>query len=128
MRAGELRHRVDILAPAVVEDDVGGQSTTWTLMGTVWASREDIGGREIFRGGGIAAEFSRRYVIRAPEFDLDATMRIRDPSTSRVNLDPDAEIGTLYDFARAPALIGARGKDGIEIFVKAVDQRGVLAA
>jgi head-tail adaptor len=118
MRSGSLYFRVDILKPTEVTDVVGGATMTWEPpFMTIRAAREDIGGKEIFRGAGLAAQYDRKYTIRDPETDIDATMRLRDPA------GPDGEVFEIRRFARLPGL-----QQGIEIFVTAVDRTGRIAA
>jgi SPP1 family predicted phage head-tail adaptor len=117
MRSGALYFRIDFLRRTEVTDDVGGATVTWVPVMTVRAARDDIGGREIFRGAGLAAEYDRRYVIRDPENDIDATMRLRDPAGN------GGEEFEIRRFARLPGL-----QQGIEIFVTAVDRTGRIAA
>lgn len=64
--AGRMDRRLELYAPVEVVDDVGGQAITWELQREVWASREDVSGREQMRAGGLEAEQIRRYTIRSP--------------------------------------------------------------
>jgi head-tail adaptor len=117
MRAGSLYYRVDILRLVETTDEVGGAAMAWLPVKTMRMAREDIGGRELFRGSGLAAEFDRRYTLREPEIDLDATMRLRDPA---------GEDGELFEIRRLAALPGHEG--GLEIFATAVDRTGRIGA
>ena len=117
MRAGSLYYRIDILQRVETPDAVGGASVTWPVLLTLRAGREDIGGREIFRGSGLAAEFDRRYTIREPNVDLDATMRLRDPA---------GEDGELFEISRIGELPAPA--EGLEILATAVDRTGRVAA
>jgi SPP1 family predicted phage head-tail adaptor len=46
MRAGRLRHRVDIETVGTTYDDYGDLSDSWTTLASVWASISPISGRE----------------------------------------------------------------------------------
>lgn len=46
MQAGKLRHAVTIQVPPVGQDEIGQPNTVWTNVATVWASVEDLTGRE----------------------------------------------------------------------------------
>ena len=79
MRAGKLRHRVEIRKPIHTRDAAGGYSETFQSVATLWASVEPISAREQmsheqlqqnithrvqirgFKGGGDGAYFSERY-------------------------------------------------------------------
>jgi hypothetical protein len=115
MRIGGLDRTVDILEPITVDDPGGGQSVTWTKRTTLAANRTDVAGREIFRGGGTAAEFDRRYEIRNPGFALNSTMRLRDPAGA----GPEFEIKHI-------AALERRGT-GFELLVIAIDRTGSVA-
>lgn len=56
MLAGQLRKRVTIQQRSTSLDSLGGQSTTWTDVCTLWASVEPTGGKERDVGGAIRAE------------------------------------------------------------------------
>lgn len=64
MRAGQLRHRVTIQAQTTTQDEYGQPVQTWSDVATVWASVEDLSGREFFAAQQIAAEVTTRVTIR----------------------------------------------------------------
>ena len=64
MRAGPLRHRVDLEEPVDVEDDMGGVTTGWSRVATVWGSIEPLTGREFMAGQQILAEADVRVRVR----------------------------------------------------------------
>lgn len=83
MRAGKLRHRIQIETLTTGRDIYGEPVETWTLFALVWASREDLAGREFFAAQQVNAEVTTRFGIRFIE-GLTPQMRVRDG-------------GTLYD-------------------------------
>jgi head-tail adaptor len=111
--AGKLDRRIDLLRPIETTDEVGGASVTWERVSTVWASRKDISGRELFRSG-VAADFRRRYVIRDPGYPIDARWRLRDPEID----------GGDFELAHIARL--ERRGEGYELLVRDVDQTGVV--
>lgn len=64
MRAGRLRHRVDLQEPVTVVDDYGGETDTWSTIGTFWAAVEPIRGKERFASGQRIHERDVRVVMR----------------------------------------------------------------
>lgn len=56
--------RITLQRAIQAEDGVGGTITTWTDLGTVWASVEPIGGREALRAGQLLAEMDTRIIVR----------------------------------------------------------------
>lgn len=64
MRPGTLRHRVEIQALTVTEDDIGNQVYEWQTIATVWASVEPLKGREYWAAAQIQAETTVKVTIR----------------------------------------------------------------
>ena len=64
MRAGELRHRVTVERRSMTQDTFGGQSTTWTALGTFWAWVQPASGREIEAAAAQQAEISHTVTMR----------------------------------------------------------------
>lgn len=64
MRAGTLRHRVEIQALTVTEDDIGNQIYEWQTIATVCASIEPLKGREYWAAAQIQAETTVKVTIR----------------------------------------------------------------
>lgn len=78
MRAGALRHLVEVQQPGGSRDAVGGRITTWTTIGTVYASIETLSGTEKLVAAQRQAETSHLIRLR---YDpalaaLDASWRI----------------------------------------------------
>ena len=91
MRAGELRHRITIEAPMATQNAFGEPIEGWTTVADVWASREDLSGREAFLAMQTMAEVTTRFRMRYRD-GVNATMRIlSDGSIYRVTsvADPD---------------------------------------
>jgi SPP1 family predicted phage head-tail adaptor len=64
MRAGQLRHRVTIETTTEVQDQYGEPVETWTTLAEVWASREDLAGREAFAAQQVQADVTTRFQMR----------------------------------------------------------------
>lgn len=56
MRAGLMRHRVELDEPIVSRDDTGDEIITWVTRATVWASIRPLKGRELNSGNQILGE------------------------------------------------------------------------
>jgi len=76
MQAGKLRHRVTIQQKSVTQNSYGEEIVTWAELATVWASVEDLSGREFYEARQVpAAEVTTRVRIRYRS-DVEPTMRI----------------------------------------------------
>lgn len=76
MRAGWLRHRVEILAKEAEQNSFGEEVVTWVTAGMVWASVEPLRGREYIEAKQGQVEVSHRVVMRWRE-GVSAEMRLR---------------------------------------------------
>lgn len=76
MRAGKLRHRIRIEAPGTVQDKYGEPVEGWTTFAEVWASREDLTGREAFAAQQVNAEVTTRFGLRFLP-GMTANMRVQ---------------------------------------------------
>jgi SPP1 family predicted phage head-tail adaptor len=85
VEAGKLRHRVTIEAPSEGQDAYGEPASTWTPVTQVWASREDLTGREAYAAQQVRAEVTTRF-----------GMRFRDGITAKMRLLSD---GIAYNVA-----------------------------
>lgn len=67
MRAGRLRHRVDVQAKVVTRDAVGGESISWATIAAVWAEVQPLSGREYVAmrqaQADVAVRVRMRYVV-----------------------------------------------------------------
>ena len=64
MRAGPLRHRVQIQSVVRAETAAGGRAETWSTDRTTWASIEPIKGREFFAEAKVQADVTHRIRMR----------------------------------------------------------------
>jgi SPP1 family predicted phage head-tail adaptor len=64
MRAGDMRHRIQLQTRSVGQDALGGQSPTWTTTATVWAEILPLTGRERMLAGANQSEVSSMVTIR----------------------------------------------------------------
>lgn len=78
MRAGWLRHRVEILAKEASQNGFGEEVVTWVPAATVWASVEPLRGREYVEAKQGQVEVSHRVVMRYRE-GMGSEMRLRIP-------------------------------------------------
>jgi len=80
MRAGQLRHRITIEANGQTRNEYGELVEDWSPLATVWASKEDLSGREQFQGQQFNAVVTTKFAIRYRD-DVTAAMRILLGST-----------------------------------------------
>jgi SPP1 family predicted phage head-tail adaptor len=65
MRAGLLRHRVEILSKVVARNEFNEEVIAWTnVVARVWAAVEPLSGREFIEGRQVEADVSTRIRIR----------------------------------------------------------------
>lgn len=64
MRAGPLRHRIAFEEPVDADDTMGGVTTVWANVATVYGSIEPLTGREGMAGQQILAGADTRLRIR----------------------------------------------------------------
>lgn len=64
MRAGRLRHRLEIQAATEARDAAGGVTRTWATEATVWGAVEPFRGREVFEAGQVESEATHRIIVR----------------------------------------------------------------
>lgn len=70
-----MRHRITIQRPAITEDNIGNQITTWSDVATVWAKAESLSGREYWAAAQTQSEKSVRFTIRF-RADIKTEMRV----------------------------------------------------
>jgi SPP1 family predicted phage head-tail adaptor len=75
MEPGRLRHLITIEAPVSTQNAYGEPVVTWSDFASVYASREDLTGRELFAAQQVKAELTTRFTIRYLA-GLSETMRI----------------------------------------------------
>jgi SPP1 family predicted phage head-tail adaptor len=97
MRAGQLRHRVQLQRQRLADDLVGGDDVSFTHVATLWADVSTIGGREFWEAKKLVPELTHQVEIRyradvAPGMRFtfrNAVLRIHaapDPDERRIRL------------------------------------------
>lgn len=78
MRAGPLRHRVQIQNATQTQDAASGWTTdTWTGTDKVWASIEPLSGRERFEAQQVTPEVTHKIRIRwRDDITIDPDSRV----------------------------------------------------
>ena len=87
MRAGQLRHRVEIQSASQSRGSTGEVLTSYSTIATVWASVEPVSGREYFEA--LAGRAEGAVLVRMRYYaGLTTTHRLRwtEPDTSTVHL------------------------------------------
>lgn len=94
MRAGELRHRINIDQPVTSQDETGEEIVTFTEMGTVWGAIEPLNGREALIANQLNAEIDTRIRVRwSPLTDqITAKWRLRHRDTVFNIKQPPAQV------------------------------------
>lgn len=64
MRAGNLRHRIQIQQPVMIQDDYGSPVETWQTICEVWASILPLRGQELFQAQQWQSKISHKVTIR----------------------------------------------------------------
>lgn len=75
MRAGRLRHRLQLQAVTVAQDDTGHPVETYTTYATVWGSLEPLSAKEMLGANQQNAELTHKVDIRYRDH-IRATDRI----------------------------------------------------
>lgn len=84
LRAGELRHRIALDRPTVVQDPVTGDLTKgWEEVAQVWAQITASSARERIAAQAAQSSVAGRIVIRHRP-DIDASWRVRELATGRL--------------------------------------------
>lgn len=76
MKIGDLRHRITLQKYIETTDDEGFSTQQWQDIATVWASVENLYGREYWQAAAIQAENTVKFTIRYRK-DLSSDMRIK---------------------------------------------------
>ena len=74
MRAGELRHRIEIKEPVETRDSYGSVTISWQTLDTVWAAMWPLKVKEYVGLGQTQSELTHRVRIR---FRDDVTTKMR---------------------------------------------------
>ena len=77
MRAGQLRHRIEIQGPTETEDGMGGFNTAWAKIenGDAWAKIHDLRGDEKIEALKLDQRLDAKIRMRYRD-DVNETMRI----------------------------------------------------
>lgn len=78
MRAGRLRHRVDLERPSPTTNDYGEPETGWEFVARSWAAIEPLRGNERMQAMYIQAEANIRIILRwsTDVQDVDPSWRV----------------------------------------------------
>lgn len=103
MRAGELRHKIEIQSETGVKDPDSGEIIPgWTTFARVWAEVADLSGREFWDSQQVQSEVSTRVRIRYLD-GVKPTMRVIHGSRTlqiEAVIDPDGRRRELQLMAR----------------------------
>lgn len=75
-KIGDYRHRVAIEAPTVNKSGTGVETTTFSKIGSAWASIEPLAGREYWAAAQMQSEITHEIKMRYPGFRVTAQHRI----------------------------------------------------
>lgn len=75
MQAGKLDRRATLQTKSTAQDSSGEELGTPTTIGTVWASKADLTGREFLNAQAVHAEVTTRFQIRWRS-DVEAEVQI----------------------------------------------------
>jgi len=64
MRAGKLRHKVEIQSYTATSDSMGGTTEVWATVETVWAQVQPLSSREYFQQQQIQSQATHRVTLR----------------------------------------------------------------
>jgi SPP1 family predicted phage head-tail adaptor len=85
MRAGRLRHKLNLQQQTETQDALGGAIITWTTTATVWGGVEALSGSEAFVADQVNYSLQVRIVIRhgSKWSSISPTWRVVDVNTGR---------------------------------------------
>lgn len=98
MRAGDLRHRVELQRPVFSQDPVTGEMTpSWVVVAEIYAAIESLSARDFLAAAAAQSKVSARIVIRY-RAGVDSTMRIvyRDKTYNIEGVLADPKSGLDY--------------------------------
>lgn len=75
MRAGRLRHRVEVQAPVDVRDDVGGVTKDFETIATRWAQVSPLSAREMWASEQVDSDVTHKVRMRWTD-DLTTDYRL----------------------------------------------------
>lgn len=85
MRAGRLRHRLNLQQQVETKDALGGAIITWTTSHTVWGGIEALTGWENFTADQVNSSLMVRVIIRYDSAwsSINSKWRVVDANSSR---------------------------------------------
>ena len=100
MRAGKLRHRIEVQTSVETQDVYNQPTSVWTTAVTLWGSIEPLSGRELLSADAVMGEVNTRHRMRydsnlTPKARLKHGTRYFDISVVRNIDDRDAEVEVL---------------------------------
>ncbi len=76
MRTGALRHKIEIQAFIITEDELGNQTEEWAKVAEAWAAVEPVSGKEYWAAAAAQAEATIKVTMRAPGVEVGPSNRI----------------------------------------------------
>lgn len=64
MRAGRIRHRVELKSSTAEKDGYGEETLTWSKYATIWADIQPFRASEIYNAQQVQAEITHKVTIR----------------------------------------------------------------
>ena len=100
MRAGKLRHRIEVQTSVETQDAYNQPTSVWTTAVTLWGSIEPLSGRELLRADAVMGEVTTRVRMRydsniTPAARLKHGTRYFDIAAVMNREDRDAEVEVL---------------------------------
>ena len=100
IKAGDLKHPVDLLKPVTTTGEHNRRTTTYVKQNKdpVMAAKSDVSGREFFQAHAVNAEDIVTFTIRYRS-DIDTTWRVKHHSTTYGILEVN-HLGYMQDYLR----------------------------
>lgn len=98
MKAGDLRHPLELIKPVTTTGEHSRRTTTWEKVTTVYAAKSDVSGREFFAAHAVNAEDIVTYTIRWRD-DIDTTWRCAHGGKTYNILEVN-HLGYMRDYLR----------------------------
>lgn len=98
MRAGLLRHRLEIQAVAGEQAGSGEPSKEWTTTATVWGSVDPLQGRERMMAQQVQSEVTHRIVVRGRDVSPANRIKFGDRIFNLIEAIDPAERGISRTF------------------------------
>ncbi len=76
MRTGALRHKIEIQAFIITEDELGNQTEEWAKVAEAWAAVEPVSGKEYWAAAAAQAEATIKVTMRPPGIEITPANRI----------------------------------------------------